>query len=120
MGYGYNARRFGFVARRGKFGNRSQVCLAKHLHQSMLEADYCNELFARKSTGEIKSYDIQHKIEIKVRGKQITNHYVDFLVYFKDGRKEFHEVKGYATDVWKLKKRLVEALFPKIPYVVKV
>jgi len=37
----------------------------------------------------------------------------------KGGGFEFHEVKGYATDVWKIKKKLVEALYPEIPYIVK-
>jgi cytochrome c-type biogenesis protein CcmF len=28
-------------------------------------------------------------------------------------------VKGYETEVWKIKRRLVEALFPETPYIVK-
>ena len=85
----------------------------------MLEADYCNELCLRKKTKDIRSYSTQHKIEIIVAGKRIANHYVDFLVETKGGGFEFHEVKGYATDVWKIKKKLVEALYPEIPYIVK-
>lgn len=72
-----------------------------------------------KKAGEIHNYEIQHKIDLKVNGIHITNHYVDFLVFKPQGVVEFHEVKGYATSEWKIKRRLTEALFPAIPYIVK-
>lgn len=105
--------------KRPKYSNRSCYCYSKHLHHSILESDYCNELFILRRAGHIKDFAIQHKIDIVVKGKHITNHYVDFFVKYPDGRVEFHEVKGYEQDLWKIKRRLVEALYPKIPYVVK-
>lgn len=102
-----------------KYGNHSCSCISKHLHQSILEADYCNELYFLKKTNAIKDYKIQHKLELWVQGKKITNHYVDFLVIKNNGDWEFHEVKGYEQDVWKIKKKLTEALFPTVPYIVK-
>lgn len=85
----------------------------------MLEADYCNELYLLKKSDHIKNFWIQHKIDLTVNGKHITNHYVDFMVEYPDGHMEFHEVKGYEQDLWIIKRRLVEALYPEIPYVVK-
>ena len=105
--------------KRPKYSNRSCSCLAKHLHQSILEADYCNELFLLKKAKKIIGYESQHKIEIFVNGKHITNHIVDFKVNTAPGRYEFHEVKGYPTDTWKIKRKLVEAVCPLIPYIVK-
>jgi len=69
--------------------------------------------------GEIKAFDIQYKIPIEIDGRHITNHYVDFIVFKKGNITEFHEVKGYATELWKLKRKLVEALYPNIAYIVK-
>lgn len=105
--------------KRKKYSNKSCTCWARHLHQSILEADYCNELALLKKSGQIGDYEIQHKIEITVAGKHICNHYVDFIVFKPGGVIEFHEVKGYSQEIWKLKRKLVEALYPKIPYIVK-
>ena len=105
--------------KRPKYSNRSCRCWLGHWHQSILEADYCNELGIRKKCGDILDFTIQHKIDIVVAGEHITNHYVDFRVMKNDARFEFHEVKGYEQEVWKIKKRLCEALFPEIPYIVK-
>jgi hypothetical protein len=82
----------------------------------MFEAGYCDELRLLVKAGEVAKYEIQHRVEIVVKGVKICNHYVDFLVFYPDGRAEFHEAKGYDTDVWKLKKKLTEALFPDIAY----
>ena len=45
---------------------------------------------------------------------------VDFLVRYSDGRKELVKVKGYWTDVARLKRKLLEATFfknlPEIAY----
>ena len=100
--------------KRPKYRNRSCTCWSKHIHQSILEADHCSFL---KGTQEI--YDIQHKIEIFVNGKHITNHFVDFVIWKDKARTKilkFQETKGYFTDLWSVKKKLVEALYPDIPY----
>jgi len=104
---------------RPKYSNRSQECWEKHRHQSMLESDLCNQLTAMKKAGEITAFTTQHKIELVVNGVKVGTHYVDFFVIFSLGRTEFWEAKGYDTDVWKIKKKIVEALYPDIPYVVK-
>lgn len=105
--------------KRPKYRNKSCRCLSDHWHQSVLEADYCSELYLLKRGRKIRDYSIQYKIEVIVGDKHITNHFVDFRVVNNEGLPEFHEVKGYETEVWKIKRRLVEALYPNIPYVVK-
>jgi hypothetical protein len=37
---------------------------------------------------------------------------IDFMIAWADGRISYEDVKGYRTDVYKLKKRQVEALYP--------
>ena len=117
LSYVYKDSKF---VKRPKYSNRSCTCLSKHIHPSILEADYCNVLYYLKRGQKILDFTIQHKIEIIVKGKHITNHYVDFRVVNLNQSVEFHEVKGYETEVWKIKRRLTEALYPKIPYVIKI
>jgi len=107
----------GSFVRPSKFSNKSCTCLNGHLHHSILEAHGCDELWFKKVP-----YTIQHKIEIRVNGLHICNHYVDFAVWdsFKFKKiVEFVETKGADQALWIIKKRLVEALYPGIPYTVK-
>ncbi|MCG3177023.1 MAG: hypothetical protein MOGMAGMI_01987 [Candidatus Omnitrophica bacterium] len=105
--------------KRPKYSNRSSSCWLSHRHDSILEADYCNQLNLLKRAGEVKEYAIQVRLDLVVNGKKICAHYVDFLVTYPDGHQEFHETKGYDTRDWQIKRKLVEALFPETPYIVK-
>ena len=105
--------------KRPKYRNRSSYCPLKHWHQSILEADHCAELQLLKKAGEIKDFKSQYPIDLVVNGVRICGHIVDFLVTDRAGKDSFVEVKGMETDVWKIKKKLTETLFPNIPYVVK-
>jgi len=105
---------------KNKYGAIRHRCKQDHIHQSIGEAAVCNELEIRKSfaKSDVAFYKSQVKFILKVKGKFVANHYVDFLVEYKDGRKEILEVKstGTVTALWKLKKALTEILYPKIPY----
>ena len=107
-----------FYKRKNKYGNKTCRCWRDHFHDSIFEANYCNDLNALQKAGEIRAYRSQVLYEFYVKNKRITGHIVDFLVVKNDGSREVHEVKGFATAVWQLKKNLFEALYPKIPYIV--
>ncbi len=99
-----------------KYRNQTQVYTSS-IHgtrkfDSIKEANYCEELDWLLEAGDIKHYDLQPKIDIKVNGIHITNYYCDFRVVKKHGEIEYHEVKSEATmtDVWKMKWKLVLAL----------
>jgi len=81
------------------------------LYHSKKEAGWAIELDLRKKAGDIKGWDRQVKISLDVNGYHIANYYIDFVVYLNDGRNEYLEVKGFATDVWRLKWKLFEALY---------
>lgn len=61
--------------------------------------------------GLITSWDRQVKIDLRVNGKHICNYYVDFQLNFADGHIELHEVKGYRTALYTLKRKLLEAAY---------
>ena len=104
--------------RYSKYKSISTYCGLEHWHQSRKEAAYCNELHLLLKCKEIKEFKIQKRYDLKVNGKQITTHVIDFWVLNKNGHEEVHEVKGFATQLWNIKSKLFEALYPKIPYIV--
>lgn len=99
-----------------KYHNRSCRCSANHTHDSMFEAQYCDTLHLLMKAGEIQAVRTQVSYPLNVNGLHVCNHIVDFLVTNADGKDEVHETKGLATDVWKLKYKLFEALYPDLPY----
>lgn len=87
-------------------------------YDSALERNTAIFLDSFVRSGRISSVTPQHLIRISVGGKKVCDHVVDFLVTFPDGRRRFVEAKGVPTDAWKLKRKLVEALYSDTPYLV--
>ncbi len=81
------------------------------VYASKKEAEFAKELDLLKKAGEIKDWERQVKISLDVNGFHIANYYVDFKIYHNDGSVEFAEVKGFATETWRLKWKLFEALY---------
>lgn len=99
--------------RQNKYGAVKQTYNGRSYH-SKKEAAYAMELDWLKKSGEVKEWTPQHKIELRVNGVKVCNYYLDFRVEYSDGRIELVEVKGFATDVWRLKWKLTEALIEEI------
>ena len=101
-----------------KYGNKWTWCISGHLHQSGGEAKYCNKLFFMKHAGKIKDYETQVSVDLIVNDQLIAKHKVDFYVTLPDGEIEIHEYKGKETALWKLKKKLFNAIYPFVKYIV--
>lgn len=93
-----------------KYHNHSQTYNG-HTYHSKFEARYAAELDYLVKSGDIKSWDRQVKLDLRVSDQHITNYYIDFIVHHHDGSREFIECKGQETSDWKLKWRLLEATF---------
>jgi len=85
------------------------------LYHSTKEAIHAQELDLLLKTKKIKSWRRQVKIDLQSNGYHIANYYVDFEVTHNDGLIEFQEVKGYETDVFKMKWRLFESMYGRNP-----
>lgn len=96
-----------------KFKAKKQDYGGKWYH-SKGEAAYAEELDWRIKSGEIKSWDRQVKIPLRVNGVLICNYYVDFKVITKHDSVEYHEYKGFETAEWKMKWQLFTALLSEI------
>lgn len=84
-------------------------------YDSKFEAAYGQELEFRQKAGDIKSFERQKNLDLIVNGYVVCQYRIDFVVYHNDDSIEYVECKGYATDVWKLKWKLFEALFTDLP-----
>jgi len=85
-------------------------------YHSGLEANDARWLDTLLKQGKIKKIERQHRIDLKVKGKHIAYHIVDFLITLNDGRKKYVETKGFPTDMWVRNRKHCQAQYPKIEY----
>jgi len=81
---------------------------------SKAEAARAHQLWLLKLSGEVTNIEYQPTYECVVNGQKICTYKADFRVTYKDGHVEIEDVKGLkkgsAYSVFRLKKKLVEAL----------
>lgn len=86
------------------------------VYHSRAEARYAARLDQLRGAADPKervvSVQGQVRIPLEVYGRLVTTWIADFKVSFADGRTEIHEVKGFETPEWKIKRKLFEALRP--------
>jgi hypothetical protein len=109
-------RHFAKTFKDTKYHSKTQSYNGRN-YQSILECNYAMQLDWRVKAKEVKEWIPQFKLDLRVNGCHITNYFIDFKVIFADGHEEYHEVKGYETDVWKMKWDLSKALFPDYTFV---
>jgi hypothetical protein len=85
-------------------------------YQSTLEANYAAHLDLLKRVKEIQSYEQQKVFRLDINGHHIANYIADFVVIGKHGREEIHEVKGIELAPFKLKWKMMKALYPEYHY----
>lgn len=110
---------------RSKYGNISQTYEGRTYH-SKFEASIARDLdIARKAADpreKVVDWTPQYKVELRspTTGKLMAKYYCDFFVEYADGRKELLEAKGMETEVYRLKRRMLEELWlpehPDIEY----
>lgn len=104
------------IRRGSKYGNRRTACRHGHVHDSAKEAHRCNELHILERAGEIQRLEQQPEFPIEINSKQVCVYRADFS-YFTAAGRVIEDVKGMRTDVYRLKKKLVEAAHPGVKIV---
>lgn len=99
--------------RKNKYGNTKQTYNGYSYH-SKKEASYAAELDWRIKAKEVKEWTRQHRLDLRVNGELICKYYIDFRAELTDGSIEYIEVKGFETDVWRLKWKLTKAIFEEL------
>ncbi len=82
---------------------------------SKAERKYYHSLKALKNSGQVIFFLMQVPFHLPGKTKSI----VDFQVFYADGTVDFVDVKGVETEIFKLKKRQVEEIYPVKISVVK-
>ena len=82
---------------------------------SKKEAYYAQQLDllkkAKSPADQVVSYEIQVPYLIEINNKKICKYLADFKVLYADGHIEVVDVKGFRTNIYKLKKKMVEATY---------
>lgn len=105
------------VMRRHKFGKFGAVpAIVDGIRfASRREARRYRQLRLLEAAGVIARLELQPEFRCEVNGRLVCKYFADFR-YFDHDRDEvvIEDVKGVRTDVYRLKKRLVEALYPGV------
>lgn len=83
-----------------------------YVFDSRKEAARYQELKLLEMAGEIGYLKLQPAYPCIVNGVKICDYYADFeYITTADLKRHTEDVKGYKTDVYRLKKKLVEAIY---------
>lgn len=97
-----------------KYGNKRTEYKGV-LYDSKREADHARLLDTLRSAVNPKDRVVEWRRQIpfaaSINGKKCFTYIADFFVRYADGREEVIDVKGMRTDVYKLKKKVIEALY---------
>lgn len=106
---------------KGKSKYRNQKTIVDGINfDSKKEAEYYLQLKLLKAAGEIKDFGIQPKYELQPKfSKNGVNHraitYIaDFIIENNDGTTDIVDIKGVETEVFKIKKKLFEYMYPDL------
>lgn len=101
------------TAGKNKYGAKKTYCRQKHLHDSKKEATRCDELNVLMKGGIISRLKQQPKF-VLLKGFWYQHekirpicYFADFS-YYEDGILIIEDVKGRLTDVYKLKKKMIQ------------
>lgn len=100
--------------RDNKFGNRPTRCRQGALHHSGMESRRCDELHLMQQGELIEELEAhpQPRLDLTVNDVHICDYLADFRYRDREsGELVVEDVKGHATAEYKLKARLVRALY---------
>jgi hypothetical protein len=92
--------------KKSKYRNK-KIKIDGHIFDSIKESEYYLELKIRLKANDILGFCIQPFFILS----NSISYRPDFIVWNLDGTTEIIDVKGYKTDVYKLKKKLFEEKF---------
>jgi len=82
-----------------------------YIFDSKAEAGRYSYLLLLEKAGEISNLNLQPVFPLIVNEKRIGKYIADFQYIDRDGIRVVEDVKGVATPVYRLKKKIVEAIY---------
>ena len=102
-----------YRGRDSKFNNKPTRCRQGLMHHSGMEARRCDELHLMQQGELIADLEAhpQPRFDLKVNDAHICHYLADFAYRdLETGERVVEDVKGHATEVYKLKERLMLAI----------
>lgn len=99
-----------FGTKRNKFGNVKTTRNGRKF-DSIRESEVARDYETLKRAGTIRTIHYQPRIELLPRPNRIV-YVADFLITWADGRREYIDVKGVETAVFKIKAKLFRHFYP--------
>lgn len=99
-----------YFVRKGNKYNNIKKNYNGNKYDSKKESSYAAQLDLRKKANDIKDWQRQFPLELRVNGYLICKWKIDFRITHNDGSYEFVEVKGFETYDYIIKRKLFEAL----------
>lgn len=99
---------------KGKYHARKTI-IGGTIYASQKEAKRCEELKLLEKAGHIRNLDLQPKFPMIVNGVKVCTYIAD-AAYFENNARVIEDVKGVKTPVYRLKRKLLLALFPGIDH----
>lgn len=81
------------------------------LFDSKAEARRYGELRLLEAAGEIHGLEVHKRYSLLVAGKKVSVYEADFVYVTREGEPVVEDVKGMKTAVYKLKKKIWEAMY---------
>lgn len=106
-----------YLVKRGNKYNAKSTIYNGIIYHSKKEAGFARTLDSLKKSKDprerVVSWERQVKISLDVNGEHIANYYVDFRAQMATGITRLYEVKGFTTEIFRLKLKLMEATYLK-------
>ena len=107
-------------------GRKKRINKYKNIRTTTLRGTFASkkeardeqELNIRKRAREIKNYACQVPFRIDINKKHICTYIADFVILHNDGSEEIVDSKGFLTQVFRLKFKLMKAVYPKYKYTI--
>tara|TARA_R100001086_G_C11790169_1_gene245973 strand:+ start:645 stop:965 length:321 start_codon:yes stop_codon:yes gene_type:complete len=97
------------IERGNKYSNRKVEVDGITFH-SKKEGKRYQDLSILEKAGMIQSLELQPRYPMVINDRKVTTYVADFR-YTEDGKTVVEDTKGFKTDVYKLKKKLMLALY---------
>ena len=102
------------IRARHKF-NAKAVTVDGHKFPSKAEARRYGELKMLERADAIRNLELQPAFDLRVEGMKVCSYVADFA-YFEQSKRVIEDVKGVRTPVYRLKIKLLKALYPGIDH----
>jgi hypothetical protein len=103
--------RYGRKQSKSKYRNKKTPNADGTISDSRKEARIDAQMMLLKNSKNVASVKRKRKFPLVVRDKLICTYICDWEVIYCNGRQEVYDAKGFKTSVYRLKKKLMEALY---------